>query len=98
MKKTLDLYDFRDAFEKSRRTDSFSYEGLAVLFEFLEEEERSLGIENELDVIGICGDWSEYGSLEEFQKDYSGYESIIEIERATIVIMVDDERFIIRQF
>ena len=36
MKQTINLYDFRRAFETTR-PDNFSYEGLGILFEALEE-------------------------------------------------------------
>ena len=58
MKKTINLYQFRDAF-MDIRPDSFSYEGLELLFNWYEEYEDSTGEEMELDVIAICGDWDE---------------------------------------
>lgn len=58
MKQTVELHDFRDAF-RSIRPDNFSYEGLAVLFDYLEELGDDIGEEIELDVIAICCDFSE---------------------------------------
>lgn len=58
MKTTVSLYDFRDAFHRVR-PNNFSYEGLEVLFDYLEEYEESTGEELELDVIGLCCDFSE---------------------------------------
>ena len=58
MKQTINLYDFRTAFAQMR-PENFSYDGLKVLFEYLEELELSSGEEMELDVIGICCDFSE---------------------------------------
>lgn len=58
MKTTVDIYSFRAAFERLRPSN-FSYEGLEVLFDYLEEYEESCGQEMELDVIGICCDFSE---------------------------------------
>jgi hypothetical protein len=58
MKTTVNLYDFRREFEQCR-PDNFSYDGLRVLFECLEQYETDAGDEMELDVIGICCEWSE---------------------------------------
>ena len=55
MKLTLSLYDFRDAFYKMGRKEQFSYDGLAVLFDYLEELDENF----ELDVIGLCCDFAE---------------------------------------
>jgi hypothetical protein len=71
MKTTISLYDFRDAFYQANRGTQFSYDGLKVLFEYLEEYEDSTGSEVELDVIGLCCDFSE-STLEEIARDY-GY-------------------------
>ena len=58
MKQTIYLSDFRDAFDRMR-PNNFSYEGLEVLFEYLEDCERDIGEESELDVIALCCDFSE---------------------------------------
>jgi hypothetical protein len=71
MKTTISLYDFRDAFYQANRGAQFSYDGLKVLFEYLEEYEKDTGSEVELDVIGLCCDFNE-STLEEITRDY-GY-------------------------
>lgn len=58
MKNTVDLYQFRNEFQ-SIRPNNFSYEGLSVLFDYLEELESDSGVEMELDVIALCCDFSE---------------------------------------
>jgi hypothetical protein len=58
MKQTISVYGFRDAFQ-SLRPDNFSYDGLGILFDYLEELEQVTGEETELDVIAICCDWCE---------------------------------------
>lgn len=58
MKQTVNLYGFRDAFQRIR-PDNFSYDGLEILFDYLEELEQDTGEEMELDVIAICCDWCE---------------------------------------
>ena len=99
MKITLNFYGFERAFQRYGRSDHFSYEGLQVLFEWLEDLEDGQGKEQELDVIGLCCDFSEYDNLKEFQDDYGkDYECIEDIENDTIVIPINDESFIIQQF
>jgi hypothetical protein len=59
MKRTINVYEFRDAFRDMGRSDSFSYEGLEVLFDWFEEYADDSGQEVELDVISICCEFSE---------------------------------------
>jgi hypothetical protein len=58
MKQTVNIYTFREAFNRMGRGSQFSYEGLSLLFDYLEEceDERN---EMELDVVAICCDYSE---------------------------------------
>lgn len=69
MKRTINVYEFRDAFRDMGRGDSFSYDGLGLLFDWFEEYEDSAGEEMELDVIAICCDWTE-SDVEEIMGDY----------------------------
>lgn len=46
---------FRDAFHHANRANQFSYEGLGLLFDYLND----CGSDVELDVIGICCEFSE---------------------------------------
>ena len=59
MKQSINLYQFREAFRLAERKDQFTYEGLEVLFDYLEEYEDSTGEEIELDVIALCCEYSE---------------------------------------
>lgn len=75
MKTTVTVSDFRDAFRTYGREDAFSYKGLGALFEYLEELEKDLRGEMELDVVSICCDYAEYSSaLEAAQELISNYE------------------------
>ena len=58
MKQTVDLHDFREGFRQVR-PNNFSYEGLEVLFEYLEGVEDDIGEQLEFDVIALCCDFSE---------------------------------------
>lgn len=99
MKQTINKYEFSDAFVKMGRENNFTYEGRDALFNYLEEYEEATGEEQELDVIGLCCDFTEYENLEEFNKNYGmDCETIEEIEQYTTVINIDDESFIIQDF
>lgn len=99
MIKTINEYDFIDAFKKMGRTDNFSNSGLIALYEYLTMLGDDLGQPIELDVIALCCEYAEYDNLEEFQADYSeDYQTIGDIESDTTVIMIDDDSFIIQQF
>jgi len=98
MYQSINEYDFIRAFEQVR-PDNFSRAGLSALYDYFEQLEEDIGNPIKLDVIAICCEYSEYESLEEFQKDYGeDYESIEDIESETTVITVDDDGFIILQF
>lgn len=64
------LSDFRDAFRAAGRKDQFSYDGLRVIFDYMEELEDSIGEPVELDVIAICCDYAEM-TPEEIIEAYS---------------------------
>jgi hypothetical protein len=70
MKQTINFYDFQKAFQ-DLRPNNFTYQGLRALFEYLEELEESTGEQIEFDVIGLCCDFIEYESAEEYYKDES---------------------------
>jgi len=71
MKTTVNVSDFRDAFRQAGRQDQFSYEGLGLLFNHLEEIEQDTREEMELDVVAICCDFSE-----DMPKDIAAYHNI----------------------
>lgn len=68
MKKTISFYDFRNEFD-SIRPDNFTYEGLSILFDYLEQLELDCDITLELDVIGLCCDYNE-AHFSDIAKDY----------------------------
>ena len=100
MKKTINIYDFREAFRKAGRGDQFTYDGLTALFEYIEDYEEGTGEEIELDVIGLCCEYTEYESIGEFwldydQEDYPDEDSIMD---ATMYYAFGEGSFIIAQF
>src|SRR5210317_727364 len=91
--------EFRDEFTKMNRENQFSYKGLNALYDYIEEYYEEADKPYELDVIELCCDFTEYDSLEEFNKDYNReYENIDAIVDDTVVIMVDNTSFIIQNF
>lgn len=58
MKQTIGLSQFTDAF-MAIRPKNFTYEGLEILFNGLEELEEDSSEEMELDVIALCCDFYE---------------------------------------
>ena len=59
MIKTISIYDFRDAFKAAGRGEQFSYDGLEVIFDYIESYEQDSGEQTELDVIALCCEWAE---------------------------------------
>lgn len=70
MKITVTESMFIEQFKAYGRQDNFSLEGLKMLFEFLEDMETGHGEEMELDVIGLCCDFSEE-TAQEVNDNYS---------------------------
>lgn len=69
MFKKIDVYAFRDEFKSMGRADQFTYDGLQVLFDYLEELEFC-GDPYELDVIALCCDFAE-GTPQDIAESYS---------------------------
>jgi len=69
MYQDINEYSFRDAFHRMDRGNQFSYEGLGILFNELEQYEVDTGEKIELDVIALCCDYSEM-TAEEIQNAY----------------------------
>ena len=82
------VHQFREAFRLAGRMDQFSYEGLEVLFEYLEELSEATGEPVELDVVALCCDYYE-SSIQELIDNYNidvsdadgDEDSIIEVVR-----------------
>ena len=53
------VYHFREAFRLAGRMDQFSYEGLEVLFDYLDNLSEDTGETIELDPVALCCDYSE---------------------------------------
>lgn len=69
MKQTIGLSQFTDAF-MSIRPNNFTYDGLVLLFDWIEQQEQETGQEQELDVIALCCDFEEL-TIEEIIRQYN---------------------------
>lgn len=70
MKTTINVHDFRQAFKSQGRGEQFTYEGLGVLFDYLEELEADTDTEIELDVVALCCDYAE-SDIDDILADYN---------------------------
>jgi hypothetical protein len=95
---------FIDSFRSHDRQDQFSYAGLVALFDWLEELESSTGEQIELDVVGLCCEFSEYGNLEDYNSevnggDYEDNDTMEDLIQKTIVIKIaESSSFIIKDY
>jgi len=78
MKTTITPAAFYSAFDRSGRDHQFSRHALRLIFNNIEQLEQDTGKDVELDVIGICCDYSESSASELVQAysiDFQGDES-----------------------
>ena len=61
---------FREEFRLRERHKAYSYMGFDALFEYIEERSDDCGQPEELDVISICCEWTEYDTLAELADQY----------------------------
>jgi len=94
---TVTSHDFHNAFN-AMRPDQFSYDALEALFNFFEELSEDTGAPYELDVIGICCEFTEYADIAEVMQDYWDIESLEDLHDHTMVIELPNEGLLIQQF
>ena len=86
--------EFIEAFSKWHGGDyknNFSYDGLDAMYDYFDEIE-----EYELDMVGICCNYSEYENLAEIQEQYPDIETVEDLREFTEVIEIPNtERLII---
>ena len=70
---TIDSHGFRNAFERCGRQNQFSHCGKLALFEHLESIEQDTGSDIELDVVGLCCDFTEFDTALEAAKEHSDF-------------------------
>lgn len=69
MKQSINFFQFVYAFHAHDRYDSFGYDGLRIIFDYLEQYEQDCNEEIELDVIAICCDYNMM-AIEDIVKEY----------------------------
>ena len=67
--KTFNENDFINEFTAYNRMDNFSYKGLRVMFDALNELAQDCEMNIEMDVIGLCCEYSEL-SIDDVINDY----------------------------
>lgn len=100
MIQTINFYDFEVGFKLHHRSHHFSPSGLRALFDYFERLEDDMDRQIEFDPVAICCDYIEYDNIAEFWLEYDqeDYPDIDAIENETIVIMIDEDSFIIQVF
>ena len=102
MKQTINLSQFRDEFKAIRPTN-FDYEGLGLLFNYLQQYEEDTGEEVELDVIALCCDYSQASPKEiadAYGLDFEDADSILEYlnDKTTVVGVCDHSEIVYANF
>ena len=64
------VHQFREAFRFAGRMDQFSYEGMEVLFDYLDNLSEDTGEPIELDPVALCCDYYE-SSIQELINNYN---------------------------
>jgi hypothetical protein len=91
----VSLSDFRDAFRAHGRRDQFSYDGLRVIFDWLEEYEDSTGSPVELDVIAICCDYAEMTPEEVIEAYRINFDSQVDDAESVATDYLEDHSLIV---
>ena len=103
----VDLHEFRYQFKSMGRSDQFSYEGLEGLYSYLIEYAESIGETVELDVIGLCCEYTEYDSVRDCCAQYgligdTVHQMVEALYDHTQIVWIDSEiiggRIIIQDF
>tara|TARA_R100000458_G_C8112558_1_gene134753 strand:+ start:63 stop:368 length:306 start_codon:yes stop_codon:yes gene_type:complete len=98
--KEINNVGFKDEFINYGRADQFTLNGLETLYQFLNEsytDEEPY----ELDVIGLCVQFTEYESLEDCLQEVGidDIKTLEDLQNHTIVLEVEEsERIIISEF
>lgn len=94
---------FIDEFSQYNRLDNFSEKGLIALFDYLDMLSDDIGEPIQLDVIGLCCEFSEY-DIDDLKDNYdmldglTNEQAIERLQDYTTVIGVDKRTFIIQEF
>ena len=100
MYELINKYEFMNKFREfdGRYDQMGGYEGLSALFDYLKEFETDTGKEIELDVIGLCCEFSYYDNIEDVIANYNEIKDLDDLRDHTIVIKTDGEGLILQDF
>ena len=91
MKKTISHYDWMREWDESYRAGQFSRKALSALWDYYEDWENDAGEELELDIVAVCCEFSEYESIEDYNKQNNDTaEDWNDIDIFTIVLPLDN--------
>ena len=100
MMETVTRTRFINWFRQSEeRKNQYSLEAQESLYEYFENFELDTGEQIEFDPIAICCDWVEYGTLEEYNKEYEPVKNLEKIRELTTVIEIPNTKgFLIQAY
>ena len=107
--KTINKYDMIEIFRKwnklktSQKDGNFTVEAVKELFDYYDDYRNY-----ELDVIGICCEWTQYDDIEEVREayldnvakpsEYDSYDVLEYLEDNTYHIVLSDDSILVREF
>ena len=89
--------EFKQAFN-SIRPDNFSSEALEAMYEYFDDFSEDIGQPFELDVIGICCEFTEYKSIKDVISNYDSIEDLEDLRDHTSVIELSNGGLVIQDF
>ena len=98
MKTTVNFSDFVDGFQKIGRGNQFSYDGLKLIFDYLQEIDENM----DFDMIAICCNFTE-STLDDINNDFDkNFKSLSAarkfLEEQTNVIGVTNDSIVYENF
>ena len=82
---TVTRYDVHNMF-KEIRPNNFTYDGLTLLFDWIDSEELETDEDYLINVVEICMTWSEYKNFKEIKENYTDIETIEDLQEKTTVL------------
>tara|TARA_R110002050_G_scaffold316_3_gene1955 strand:- start:959 stop:1264 length:306 start_codon:yes stop_codon:yes gene_type:complete len=96
---TTSKFDFMDRMLKihdNGKNEAYSIEGLEVLWNYYDEIENV----KEFYPAEISSEWTQYNNMEDFRDNYSDamFYELDDIRDKTIVLIIDDDSFLVSEF
>ena len=91
--------ELRHEFQSFGRGEQFSRQGFDALYKYLDDLSEDSGEDIQLDVIALCCEWSEYGSIEEACDQYSDdIQTLDDLNDHTMVLLLDNGGVMVLDF